>query len=106
MHPTILTLHFKGNGLSRPIDVAAMLGAMDENDPSRVVNLVDDSKVAASGREQAVKLTSQRLSRSMRVGGDRSEDCFKNGDTNLVGKLIDAPKPLGGDLDVERTSQI
>ncbi len=61
---------------ARPIDVAAVLDAMDENDLFSFENLVDDSVIAAASDKQTCEFAEKRLAHAVRASGDRSEDRF------------------------------
>ena len=77
-----------------------MLSAMDEHDVLFFVDLEDYPELTSSSRARPFKLASEGLPGSMRVLGDRPEDRFDDGRSNLRRKPVEVPETLRRDLDL------
>lgn len=76
-----------------------MLRAMDEHDVCSFVDLEDHPELTSSSRVQAFQLASEGLPRSMQVLGDRSDDRFDDGRSNLRRKPVEVPEAFRRDLE-------
>src|SRR6266571_3330938 len=83
-----------------PVHATPMLSAMDEHDVCSFVDLEDHPELTSSSRVQPLKLAPEGLPGSMRVLGDRPEDRFDDGLSNLRRKAAEVPEALRRDLDL------
>ena len=65
-----------------------------------LVDLEDHPELTSSSRVQPLKLAPEGLPGSMRVLGDRPEDRFDDGSSNLRRKPVEVPEALRRDLDL------
>lgn len=87
-------------GSARPVDVAAVLDSVDQDDVFIVEDLVDDAVVAAAGGTKTVELADQRLSQPPRVVGDGPEDRLESSLAYLGRQAVEMAQTLSRDLDV------
>lgn len=72
---------------------------MDNDDPGRVVDAVDDPVVASPCGEEAGQLSDERLSELAGVLADRAPYGDESGVTNLGGKPVEVAQTFWGDTD-------
>lgn len=89
-----------GRVSTRTVDVAPMLHSEHDHDVGILVDLVDDSIVAASRGVEALELTDERMPETNRVLGDRTQDRLEGCRPDLLGKSIEVPEAFGSDLDL------
>jgi hypothetical protein len=89
---------------ARSVDIPAMLYPVDDHDLAVVVDLIDDSVVAAPGRVQSLEFTQERLSGAAGVHRDGPEDRLDRRCSDLARKAIEMAQTLRADADLVHLS--
>lgn len=78
-----------------------MLDSVDNDDAFVIVDLVHDSVVATSGREQALELPDEHIGEPMWVLGDRPVQGRQGRVAHLDGQVTEMPEPFRRDAKLE-----
>lgn len=89
-------------GSARPVDVPAVLHAVDEHDRRVIIDFVDDAVVTPACRPQARELPHERLSDPTRGDREAAQDELQGSTAHLLGESTEVSEPLGRDLRLVR----